>query len=362
VARGVFAETDIGLLITLTTFIAVAVENARAAQLQAQVAAAGRERDVAEALRGSLAELSGVLDPDQVLARLLHGLRGLLGADGAWVLSARDPATMTVAEVGGPERPAPAVEPIGPVAAALLAATGPATGTPAAGPPPLPGRLDRAGRWLALPLDARDARVGVALLAWDGPGTVGDQVELATALVAQGMVAYENARLFSTVQRLATTDELTGVANRRHLLELAAHRLDPGRQPAGAHPATLMMIDIDHFKRINDTHGHQVGDQVLRAVAERIGAALPAGGLLGRYGGEEFVALAGAGPSAGRRVLAAVSREPVPTAAGPVPVTVSIGVVAARPGQDLTGLLERADRALYRAKDAGRDRLCEAPD
>src|SRR3712207_2670168 len=99
------------------------------------------------------------------------------------------------------------------------------------------------------------------------------------------MVAYDNARLFSRVNELATTDSLTGVANRRHFFTLAA------AVTAGPLPVTALMLDIDHFKAINDTYGHQAGDDVIRGVADRLRAAMPAGAVLGRYGGEEFALL-----------------------------------------------------------------------
>jgi len=226
--------------------------------------------------------------------------------------------------------------------------------------------------WLALPLVARGEHLGVLLFATGAENDYDDGVaEIAGALVGQGMVAYENARLFAEVRRLATIDGLTGVANRRHFFELAVQDVAVSRRDGAASwPVAAMMIDIDHFKRVNDEHGHQVGDEVIQVVAARLRKNGRGLGLLGRYGGEEFVLTLRAGAVEAARVAdelrAAVADEPVPTSAGPVPVTISLGVTYLRDG-DLEGdpsadalvstLLRRADRCLYLAKHAGRNRV-----
>ena len=160
----------------------------------------------------------------------------------------------------------------------------------------------------------------------------------------------------------ALTDALTGLYNRRYM---ATHL--PGllaKATAAAKPLALFMIDIDHFKKVNDTHGHAVGDVVLKAVAARIPDLVRAEDTAARMGGEEFMAvLPDAGPDVALRVAerlrqaiadATVAEPSVPQG---LKVTVSIGVAAARPGDSPEARMQRADAALYRAKQTGRNRV-----
>jgi diguanylate cyclase (GGDEF)-like protein len=198
----------------------------------------------------------------------------------------------------------------------------------------------------------------VLVLAATRSDAYGDaHLGVAAAMVGQGLVAYENALLFSRVQELATTDSLTGVANRRHFFDLAQPTLAESR--TAGRPLAAIMIDIDHFKSINDTYGHQVGDDVIRGVVDRLRHGTPDGALLARYGGEEFVLLLpDAGTALAERLRADVAGTPVATRGGPVDVTISLGL-AFQQDTDLgpDTLLARADAGLYRAKQAGRDRV-----
>ena len=159
------------------------------------------------------------------------------------------------------------------------------------------------------------------------------------------------------LERVANTDALTGLANRYAATRALGERL--GRVPE---PLTVMLLDLDEFKRINDSHGHQAGDAVLREVATRMRAVLPPGALLGRWGGEEFIAIlegaAGREPGAIAEALrAAVAAAPVPFESKAIPITVSIGVATAFSTDDMDALLAEADEALYRAKNSGRNRV-----
>ena len=157
----------------------------------------------------------------------------------------------------------------------------------------------------------------------------------------------------------AVTDGLTGLPNRRALLETLER--DVAQAARHGVPISVLVIDADHFKRINDTYGHPVGDAVLRSVAEAIASSLRAGDFVARFGGEEFVVVlpfteARGGHVVAERVrhavaLATIDDETVPS------VTVSVGGTTLREDESrsVSELLGRADAALYRAKDAGRD-------
>jgi diguanylate cyclase (GGDEF)-like protein len=159
---------------------------------------------------------------------------------------------------------------------------------------------------------------------------------------------------------LATHDTLTGIYNRRYLEEVVRKEVD--RAQRYARPLSIAMVDADHFKRINDTHGHQVGDEVLRAVSERCQKGLRSNDVLARYGGEEFVMVfpetsLGNARTVAERVRVAVGEVPITVGDRALAVTVSIGLAALGQEQDFSALLERADHALYAAKQSGRNRV-----
>lgn len=177
-------------------------------------------------------------------------------------------------------------------------------------------------------------------------------------LAAVVMVAVRKFRQARSLQTLASTDELTGVANRRALMAFAKDALERSQLDTAA--LAVLMIDIDHFKGINDSHGHAVGDEVLRHASRVLAAALRERDRLGRVGGEEFVAvlpgatLAQAGQVA-ERMRSAVEAARLIGPSGEVRFTVSIGVAGAQMTESADALLQRADAALYAAKNGGRN-------
>ena len=160
----------------------------------------------------------------------------------------------------------------------------------------------------------------------------------------------EQAASQRRLRRLANLDTLTEVPNRRHFHELAQQALAADRAGAGA----LLMIDIDHFKRINDRLGHQAGDQALREVARSMRQSLRLGDVAGRLGGDEFVALLPA--TSIHDAIAVADRIVRPLSArNALPLSLSFGVVRVQAGESLTEALHRADQALYEAKRQGRN-------
>lgn len=187
---------------------------------------------------------------------------------------------------------------------------------------------------------------------------------VALALVL-GVLVWRQQRHSRGLRRLAQTDALTGTANLREIKRIGTYGVDKARMQG--QPYCVLMLDLDHFKRINDMHGHAVGDQVLVRAAAAWSAALRQGDHLGRIGGEEFlVLLHGATTDAARqvaqRLLDATRQLDLDAVVPGLKVSVSIGLASTGlPDDTLESMMRRADEALYAAKDGGRDRFEVAP-
>lgn len=206
-----------------------------------------------------------------------------------------------------------------------------------------------------------------------GPGDLPELVRVqltcgAILVLLYGLAWYREHFLLErgerlTLEALANTDVLTGLPNRRALygaVEQLLDATDPTDQASQGKPACLVLLDLDHFKGINDRYGHGAGDAVLTQAATRLRGRLRGGDTVGRWGGEEFlIVLPGADAAGGLQVAERLRREvgtlPFPEVG---PVTASLGVAQAEPGDDLGRWVARADAALYRAKATGRDRVC----
>jgi diguanylate cyclase (GGDEF)-like protein len=160
---------------------------------------------------------------------------------------------------------------------------------------------------------------------------------------------------------MATTDELTGTLNRRALFDLLQREIDRHRRYS--HALSLIVLDIDHFKQVNDVYGHAAGDSVLRHVAEVARAVIRSSDSLARYGGEEFVVTApetseDRAVELAERIRLRLRSHDIPVNGGTLRLTASFGVTALHHEDGDAGqVLRRADRALYAAKAAGRDRV-----
>ncbi len=216
----------------------------------------------------------------------------------------------------------------------------------------------------AYPLHIRLVPIGVVVLASTAPTTEED-TQLIQHLLPNFSVALNNALSHERLQRVAAIDPLTGLFNRRFGLERLSQ--DFSRSVRSKEPLGLVMFDIDHFKAVNDTYGHQTGDEVLKTVATAVNSVLREGDTLLRYGGEEFMAvLPGAGENdvrrLGERIRRVVEASVVTELSAEIRVTVSLGA-ASFPSidvDDMDDLIRRADQAMYDAKNAGRNRLAFA--
>jgi len=164
-----------------------------------------------------------------------------------------------------------------------------------------------------------------------------------------------------TLEKLAMTDSLSGVYNRRKVLELVQSEFVRSQRMSKS--MSILMVDADFFKRINDDYGHLAGDDVIRSLANRLSHCLREYDVLGRYGGEEFIVMLPETPIAqaravGERFRQAIVDSPLSTSSGEIAVTISVGLASIhRSDKHYTDIVERADRALYKAKDAGRNRV-----
>ena len=221
------------------------------------------------------------------------------------------------------------------------------------------GDPEAPGERIAFPLRAGASDFGSLVIT--APTFDADQVEAAASLASQAVVALENARLHRIVERQALFDSLTGLANRRRLEETM--RAELARAARFHDQVCVVIADLDDFKRVNDTYGHAVGDEVLKEFARALRSTVRESDVAGRWGGEEFVlVLTGTDTEGGARLAerARVAIESVTIHApngDAVSVTASFGVAASSGAGGVDELLAAADSALYQAKHAGKNRV-----
>ena len=356
-----FSSHEIRLAEQAAGQVALAIGRARSLE------ASHRRAQEAENLRQATAALTAALDLRQVLDNILDHLEKVLPYDRASVYLLEEQTLHAVAASGflaeqqvlGYNFPASNA-----IAQQIIRLGHPLILEDAAQEPRFTGWIETGSvhGWMGVPLVIHGSLIGILTIGRQLVGAFGrEQANLAQAFASQAAAAIANARLFSEVQRLAITDPLTGLYNRRGFSEIGHREIERTRRYK--RPLSAIMIDIDHFKRINDTYKHAIGDQVLRTLAERCRKRTRELDILGRYGGEEIVILlpetdrAGA-LGAAEHLRRDVADEPFVTDVGPLWVTISLGVADSIDGNlELDSLIDRADAAMYAAKQSGRNRV-----
>ena len=339
-------------LIILTVVFAVHQQGKRR---EAKSRAALAEADAQEAAaRASEMEhlvdfgqaLARALDRDSIRGVVMEHLPSLAGTPGAWAMMNVDGQWVPLTECGDARRDREGL--CERAAARVLAAEGAWE--------PAPILVDG---HLCLPMAAGGCAVGVLGLPGaaetpsDGRHRV---VTMAAALLA---IALRNAQLFHEVRENSLRDGLTGCVNRTHAMAVIDMELRRARRTR--QPVSLIMLDIDHFKKVNDRYGHLGGDAVLAAVGAKLREVLRGSDLKCRYGGEEFLVLLPETPLEGaKRVADTLCRDlanlPIQWQGETIAITASLGVAVAHPAEsDTPALIGRADAALYRAKHHGRN-------
>jgi diguanylate cyclase (GGDEF)-like protein len=223
-----------------------------------------------------------------------------------------------------------------------------------------PGRY----HYLAVPLHSGSGAFRLLLVGRPNRVLNEQQMAVAAAMAKQVNMALDNAQLIQELEERATTDGLTRLYNRRHFMERAESEFERSRRYR--RELSVFLIDADHFKSINDTHGHEAGDRALRALASACREGLRHLDVIGRYGGEEFVVLlpetsAALAYEAAERLRHSIEQMQIPLPEGKVRLTVSIGVATAgAETETVAALINQADRALYEAKRNGRNRVAAA--
>jgi two-component system cell cycle response regulator len=215
-----------------------------------------------------------------------------------------------------------------------------------------------------LPLLVHDSALGTLILGSSHKGAFGDSVRTTLEVLARHVaVSLANARMVKRLEDLATTDGLTNLYNKRTLVEVAKQKLRSAER--FEKPLSVLLCDLDHFKKINDTYGHDVGDLVIKGFAEILRRTKRTTDAVGRFGGEEFVVVCEETDAAGAELLAQRLREQLEATTfhakeQPIRVTCSIGIATfPRAGSDWDTMFKSTDEALYASKHAGRNRVTQ---
>lgn len=237
---------------------------------------------------------------------------------------------------------------------------------------------DHIRSWMGAPLIIQDRIIGMlALHSVQFNCFTTEHTRLASVFAAQVAIALENARLYEETHRLSIIDSMTGIFNRRHFMDLAQQEYQRSRRYN--RPLSIIMLDLDHFKAVNDDYGHLTGDQILQTIVSLCQDNLRESDIIGRYGGEEFIVLLpetqGQAPPTNKpepnhdqlqstakdvaeRLRQIVEKTSIHTAKGDVRITISLGVAElSESNESIDTLIDHADQALYAAKENGRNQV-----
>jgi len=320
-------------------------EHAKAAAAEIATKAAQHRAEELERLVGFGQALGRSLDFDSIRVAIGQHLSALAGTEQVWVLVREGTEWQALS---GDTRGAEEVLQWGEIAEQLLS-TG-ADKTPANLTP---------RRAIGFPLVVGGTAMGVLGVRPDEGGLAADRRRIIEAAAALLAVSIKNAQLFREVKENSVRDPLTGCFTRGHAIDVIDSELRRARRSQT--PVSMIMFDLDHFKDVNDRHGHLCGDAVLSAIGKRMKEVLRGSDLKCRYGGEEFLVLLPETPLHGARRVAETLRKeiadrPVPWSGEALTVTASFGLTQTLPGEvNVQAIIARADQALYRAKDDGRN-------
>ncbi len=315
------------------------------AQAAAAEAAAKEARDRAEEMERLVAfgqSLGRALNSDSIRVAIGQHLPGIAGTDKLWVLVRQG---TTWEALSGDTRGAEEVLQWGDLAEQLLAGKG--------------EEEQRAKRAIGFPLIVGGDAMGVLGVKPDGGTLLPHRRRIIEAAAGVLAVSVKNAQLFREVSENSVRDALTGCFTRSHAMDVMDGELRRARRSQT--PVSVIMFDLDHFREVNDRHGHLCGDAVLGAIGKRMKEVLRGSDLKCRYGGEEFLVLLPETPLHGaRRVAETLRREiaerPIPWSGEGLTITASFGLAQTLPGEvNVSAVITRADLALYRAKDDGRN-------
>jgi diguanylate cyclase (GGDEF)-like protein/PAS domain S-box-containing protein len=357
--QGIYDEK--GELIALEGFISDITKRIYSEQ------AAEKAKIQAQALKQALDELASQLDLSQVLRRILVSLKTVLNYDSA-TLFLRDQDKFKVVAARGFQHTSRLINRTFPATDLLLReiqmVKTPIILDDARNDPRFEKweGSDMVRGWMGIPLIRHDEFIGLMTIDNYNPSAyTQEDASLALSFANSAAIVIENARLFEQTQQMALTDTLLGIFNRRYFYELAQKEFSRSKRYQS--PMSIIMIDIDHFKNVNDHYGHLAGDQVLMQFVQRIQEELRTSDILARFGGEEFIILLpetnlGDATQVAERLREVTAQYPFLLVTAQAFITISLGVSCFRfTTLSLDHLIDESDKALYEAKQFGRNRV-----